>query len=128
MLTGASAVSRRELSIRLSCCQMLSNVCGCITGLSMAPSTNSQSLQRLILTGTLGNSRFTMLNARDAAVLGSVASESSLNQFFCPPDSSIWSSSLGRKAGAWERSEEHTSELQSRPHLVCRLLLEKKKQ
>src|SRR5690554_7083021 len=35
--------------------------------------------------------------------------------------------------GNWEamsgdiRSEEHTSELQSRPHLVCRLLLEKKK-
>src|SRR3989442_9295250 len=27
----------------------------------------------------------------------------------------------------WLRSEEHTSELQSRPHLVCRLLLEKKK-
>src|SRR5690554_7685633 len=26
------------------------------------------------------------------------------------------------------RSEEHTSELQSRPHLVCRLLLEKKNQ
>src|SRR3989442_6142656 len=29
---------------------------------------------------------------------------------------------------ASKRSEEHTSELQSRPHLVCRLLLEKKKQ
>src|SRR3989442_3714032 len=28
---------------------------------------------------------------------------------------------------AENRSEEHTSELQSRPHLVCRLLLEKKK-
>src|SRR5690554_6977174 len=28
---------------------------------------------------------------------------------------------------ATARSEEHTSELQSRPHLVCRLLLEKKK-
>src|SRR3712207_7256783 len=27
----------------------------------------------------------------------------------------------------WERSEEHTSELQSRQYLVCRLLLEKKK-
>src|SRR5690554_7742042 len=26
----------------------------------------------------------------------------------------------------YPRSEEHTSELQSRPHLVCRLLLEKK--
>src|SRR5437870_8909063 len=29
--------------------------------------------------------------------------------------------------GLCERSEEHTSELQSRGHLVCRLLLEKKK-
>src|SRR5690554_7305228 len=28
----------------------------------------------------------------------------------------------------FDRSEEHTSELQSRPHLVCRLLLEKKKE
>src|SRR3712207_7469216 len=27
----------------------------------------------------------------------------------------------------WHRSEEHTSELQSRQYLVCRLLLEKKK-
>src|SRR5690554_7758341 len=38
----------------------------------------------------------------------------------------------GENAGQLElrlskRSEEHTSELQSRPHLVCRLLLEKKK-
>src|SRR3989442_6655736 len=33
-----------------------------------------------------------------------------------------------RMAVAAVRSEEHTSELQSRPHLVCRLLLEKKKQ
>src|SRR2546422_7107924 len=30
-------------------------------------------------------------------------------------------------AGSSSRSEEHTSELQSRLHLVCRLLLEKKK-
>src|SRR3989442_2525408 len=35
------------------------------------------------------------------------------------------SSAPGPKPPA--RSEEHTSELQSRPHLVCRLLLEKKK-
>src|SRR5436305_10837041 len=48
-----------------------------------------------------------------------------------------WCSSAGLPAvpfgggssvvGGVERSEEHTSELQSRPHLVCRLLLEKKK-
>src|SRR5256884_3062805 len=31
------------------------------------------------------------------------------------------------KVSGAERSEEHTSELQSRLHLVCRLLLEKKK-
>src|SRR5207249_5821093 len=36
--------------------------------------------------------------------------------YFIPPQ--IW---------AWRRSEEHTSELQSRFDLVCRLLLEKKK-
>src|SRR3712207_7098955 len=31
------------------------------------------------------------------------------------------------KEGGFPRSEEHTSELQSRQYLVCRLLLEKKK-
>src|SRR5436305_11884917 len=34
-----------------------------------------------------------------------------------------WKAASHQRAG---RSEEHTSELQSRPHLVCRLLLEKK--
>src|SRR5437870_11542605 len=32
-----------------------------------------------------------------------------------------------RRIGINDRSEEHTSELQSRGHLVCRLLLEKKR-
>src|SRR5438045_9101849 len=36
-------------------------------------------------------------------------------------------SSLGCHDGLLSRSEEHTSELQSLRHLVCRLLLEKKK-
>src|SRR5690554_6953565 len=47
-----------------------------------------------------------------------------------------WASYLGKVVGVYcsadaiiptwaYRSEEHTSELQSRPHLVCRLLLEK---
>src|SRR5258708_19887687 len=41
------------------------------------------------------------------------------------PPGSAW----GRSASpsSWGRSEEHTSELQSPDHLVCRLLLEKKK-
>src|SRR5690625_5960174 len=42
------------------------------------------------------------------------------------PKASI--SSEARKGPRERRSEEHTSELQSRGHLVCRLLLEKKKQ
>src|SRR5690554_7378880 len=41
--------------------------------------------------------------------------------------SMLKSSSVGKETAGAYRSEEHTSELQSRPHLVCRLLLEKKK-
>src|SRR5438132_3005903 len=37
-------------------------------------------------------------------------------------------SALGRDRIAMDRSEEHTSELQSHSDLVCRLLLEKKKE
>src|SRR5258708_21006979 len=37
------------------------------------------------------------------------------------------SRAIGRLLRTNERSEEHTSELQSPDHLVCRLLLEKKK-
>src|SRR5687768_17880500 len=49
----------------------------------------------------------------------------------------VWDAAASRDATGWTaelriplsqlRSEEHTSELQSRLHLVCRLLLEKKK-
>src|SRR5690625_6990486 len=39
----------------------------------------------------------------------------------------VWCRSLPEVSPAGSRSEEHTSELQSRGHLVCRLLLEKKK-
>src|SRR5690554_7468410 len=41
----------------------------------------------------------------------------------CRPCSLFYNTQVGQQL----RSEEHTSELQSRPHLVCRLLLEKKK-
>src|SRR2546422_8328258 len=41
--------------------------------------------------------------------------------------SSAHPSPHGVKHARLQRSEEHTSELQSRLHLVCRLLLEKKK-
>src|SRR2546429_8078677 len=44
-----------------------------------------------------------------------------------PCRTSRWSRPGSSASWNW-RSEEHTSELQSRLHLVCRLLLEKKKQ
>src|SRR5687768_17990960 len=44
----------------------------------------------------------------------------------CARCSTTWSSCSCRSFSC-PRSEEHTSELQSRLHLVCRLLLEKKK-
>src|SRR5256884_1435611 len=43
------------------------------------------------------------------------------------PAATSASCSSAERITALERSEEHTSELQSRLHLVCRLLLEKKK-
>src|SRR5207253_11349568 len=42
------------------------------------------------------------------------------------PATASGSTSSLRPPPAWRRSEEHTSELQSRGHLVCRLLLDKK--
>src|SRR5690554_7515363 len=43
-----------------------------------------------------------------------------------PPELNRRTDELLELTGLQGRSEEHTSELQSRPHLVCRLLLEKK--
>src|SRR2546425_9728076 len=48
--------------------------------------------------------------------------EQSLSRFISPEETREFTAALR------ERSEEHTSELQSLAYLVCRLLLEKKKQ
>src|SRR5687768_17829655 len=45
----------------------------------------------------------------------------------CVAESSADDGGCGCRVAQRRRSEEHTSELQSRLHLVCRLLLEKKK-
>src|SRR6266487_2529817 len=45
----------------------------------------------------------------------------------CAPVSEMVSARSHSTSSTWWRSEEHTSELQSPVHLVCRLLLEKKK-
>src|SRR2546429_7058049 len=58
-------------------------------------------------------------------ILAGPVHDAGWNSFFAK----LWykAASAGRELVKKERSEEHTSELQSRLHLVCRLLLEKKK-
>src|SRR5437660_4929319 len=69
---------------------------------------------------SLGTNEFAdAIGPRTAAVIGRPWSEISA-ALGLDPDRRI--------ERAVARSEEHTSELQSRGHLVCRLLLEKKKQ
>src|SRR2546422_7097412 len=76
------------------------------------------------MVGSGFNAKFHLLGfvgVRDADVLGVW----SPNQ-----NNAAETAGIARKLGVGEakpRSEEHTSELQSRLHLVCRLLLEKKK-
>src|SRR5690554_7067196 len=72
-----------------------------------------------------------MVNSRCVA---SIISRQSLTSMTATPRFLATTMKSGRLLpdGLWiigseTRSEEHTSELQSRPHLVCRLLLEKKK-
>src|SRR3712207_8129568 len=58
-------------------------------------------------------------SVRQAVGRGARSSPTGSGQAFLP---SRW------RGAPWPRSEEHTSELQSRQYLVCRLLLEKKKE
>src|SRR5947209_12946812 len=56
--------------------------------------------------------------------------EDSRIRFTAAPRRAIEATSMSASETPWgkrDRSEEHTSELQSRQYLVCRLLLEKKK-
>src|SRR2546422_2623795 len=80
------------------------------TGSSAAPSTNFTAPLISVPEGSRCSERIRCAVASKAVVSRSKTGFAS-----------GWSPSFG------SRSEEHTSELQSRLHLVCRLLLEKKK-
>src|SRR2546422_3253540 len=69
-----------------------------------------------------GGMRRTTASSSSGTLLPSLAEMRRISSGFVPMSSC---SSCARRSGS--RSEEHTSELQSRLHLVCRLLLEKKK-
>src|SRR5256885_10227609 len=59
---------------------------------------------------------------------GRMISRSTLVGAFLTSPRLVWQCGAVPRRPAWPRSEEHTSELQSPCNLVCRLLLEKKKE
>src|SRR3712207_8431127 len=67
--------------------------------------------------------RSTDLTGKVVAIFGCGDSES-YSDTFCGGMAELYNAA--KESGAKVRSEEHTSELQSRQYLVCRLLLEKK--
>src|SRR6266498_4522168 len=89
-----------------------------------APAAHRWGQQHRKRTGEAPMARIDLTAARREATFvalleGRPVTESTLSATIC--------STIGRYGTRrCARSEEHTSELQSRPHLVCRLLLEKK--
>src|SRR3989442_15775574 len=80
------------------------------------------------------NGKFQMVgNGGTAGVISYSAMRLALTRGYATASTDTGHVSSGSFDSTWAlgrpdlRSEEHTSELQSRPHLVCRLLLEKKK-
>src|SRR5690625_6378166 len=73
-------------------------------------------------------SKFCVTDETDSSIKSDVSMTvvSSAPSGNCSFNSSLLES-IARATSTVFRSEEHTSELQSRGHLVCRLLLEKKK-
>src|SRR5690625_2491542 len=75
-------------------------------------------------------------SSQDAGAVSSMSIRSVAVSAVCPSVRSVFHLescaagqrlTSGHQPHSGDRSEEHTSELQSRGHLVCRLLLEKKK-
>src|SRR2546429_3627613 len=64
------------------------------------------------------------LSLHDALPISNLVRAGTDSTYYLDEGLRLWGTSA---IGAGTRSEEHTSELQSRLHLVCRLLLEKKK-
>src|SRR5258707_5226705 len=77
-------------------------------------------------TGGLGGGELTLINPGEQTVLRFKATRTGAFVYHCAPGGEMipWHVVSGMSGAI--RSEEHTSELQSRQYLVCRLLLEKK--
>src|SRR3712207_7196763 len=82
----------------------------------------SPRMVRAVMAGSMSPNSPTAIPSRKKLSISAIER----SNFSTSPNSSCSPSS--RQRWITRRSEEHTSELQSRQYLVCRLLLEKKKQ
>src|SRR5690606_41606201 len=87
------------------------------------PTRRSSDLRTFSLTNSVTGARRRGVNACELKYF--LKSDSQGIVFMCFKTAHI--DALVASANSGRRSEEHTSELQSRENLVCRLLLEKKK-
>src|SRR5439155_17319486 len=85
-----------------------------------------QKLSELVQRASEGESIGITRRGKLAAVISSPRSRSDLREVFDRIEQIRTRVRRPKRFRIKERSEEHTSELQSRGHLVCRLLLEKK--
>src|SRR5690606_39886877 len=102
-----------------SCSSLFSSSSAALRDLHSFPTRRSSDLRRCALSVQFGRK----VCVRPGRRMGpfSRTSQSKIKSVSCRPSGAPSHFSL-------PRSEEHTSELQSRENLVCRLLLEKKKQ
>src|SRR5687768_12882173 len=79
--------------------------------------------------GQVINYTYAVTNTGNSRLAGPVIVTDAQRQISCPDVNTVGNQDgfLDLNESITCRSEEHTSELQSRLHLVCRLLLEKKK-
>src|SRR2546422_6174115 len=90
------------------------------------PSDTKQNLR--FLRNSFGTSSRFLRFASGRVTVSILARRAARTFSFTPPIGRTLPRRVISPVMATDRSEEHTSELQSRLHLVCRLLLEKKKQ
>src|SRR5690554_7390691 len=76
----------------------------------------------------IGTRRATPSRTRNTVIPSALRTTDNSGTVIADSRSGVMPTSTGSRFRYYQsfRSEEHTSELQSRPHLVCRLLLEKK--
>src|SRR5690554_7068904 len=85
--------------------------------IAVSDPTNIQALDEI---------KFNTGLSTDAILVDDAKLRTAIDKYLESQDTSMGDLDDADLEGVETRSEEHTSELQSRPHLVCRLLLEKK--